>query len=214
MPDGTAKGAVQTTELTRAQQGAARRAAEARATIPDVTYVVEAGLDAAPERPDAAILRAVALALHEHPRVNGAYRDGRAEAYGRVNLGVAVTGPGWVLVPTLLDADRKALDELDAELDAMRARATDGALTAPELAGATFTVTGLGLPPVRRVEPIVVPGQAAGLGVGAAERRVVAAPDGVMVARRADLMLACDARVLQGAAPARFLARVVELLAP
>lgn len=204
---------MQTTELTRAQQGAARRAAEARATVPDVSYVAEADLQTAPERPDATILRAVALALREHPRVNGAYRDGHAEAYGRVNLGVAVTGPDWILVPTLADADRKGLEAIDAELDAMRERAAQGALTAPELAGATFTVSGLGLPAVRRVEPVVVPGQAAGLGVGAAERRAVAGPEGVTVRRRADLVLACDGRVLQGSEPARFLARVVELLA-
>ncbi len=210
MTDGTAKGTATAAELTRAQLGAGRRAAEARATVPDVTYAAEAPV---PAGGDGALLAAVATALREHPRVNGAYRDGQAESYDRVNLGVAVAGADWVLVPTLLDADRQSPEALGEALDAVRARAADGALTAPELAGATFTVTGLGLPPVRRVEPLVVPGQAAGLGVGAAETRAVAGPDGVEVARRLDLVLACDGRVLQGAEPARFLARVVELLA-
>ena len=55
------------------------------------------------------VVKACAIALRDFPLVNGAYRDGKFELYGRVNIGVAVAGEGTLIVPTIFDADRKGL---------------------------------------------------------------------------------------------------------
>src|SRR3954454_19329870 len=95
----TAKGPVELVELSRAQLTAVRRVAEARATVPAFTVALEA--DAPPEPVLAGLVAAAAAALRTHPAVNGAYRDGRLERYGRVNVAVAVPGPGGPVAPVV-----------------------------------------------------------------------------------------------------------------
>jgi pyruvate dehydrogenase E2 component (dihydrolipoamide acetyltransferase) len=185
----TAKGPVEVAELTRAQQAAVRRAAEARATVPAFT----AGVDVA-VAPLPVLVAAAARALRAHPAVNGAYRDGRLERYGRVNVAVLVEGPEVPLAPVVFDADTKPAAAVEAELTALAARAAAGELTAPELAGATFTV--LHVPALTRVEPVLLPGAAAVLGAGSGS-----------------LTLACDARALTPAAAGAFLRSLVEAAA-
>src|SRR5207237_3648743 len=87
---GKAKGEVTVEELSRGQQLVARRVAESRATIPDHTVAMVIDMERCAELRavatyDDMVLKACALALREHPRVNGVYRDGRFEAFARVN---------------------------------------------------------------------------------------------------------------------------------
>ncbi len=119
------------------------------------------------------IVKACALALRDHPRANGSYRDGRFELHARVNVGVAVaagaenpTG-GALVVPTVFDADTKALGEIARETRALAERVRDGSITPPELSGGTFTVSNLGMYGIRSFTAIVNPPQAAILAVGA-----------------------------------------------
>jgi pyruvate dehydrogenase E2 component (dihydrolipoamide acetyltransferase) len=204
----TAKGPVEVVELTRAQQGAVRRVAEARATVPDFTVEAEAGAPAGAVT--GPLVRAVATALREHPAVNGAYRDGRLERYARVNVAVAVAGPEGPVSPVVFDADTKDAAAIAAEVQDLRGRAAAGQLTAAEFAGATFVV---GEVAARRVQPVLSPGFAAALGAGTAEERAVVEDGSVVARRRIDLVLACDARALSGPDAAAFLGRVGELLA-
>jgi pyruvate dehydrogenase E2 component (dihydrolipoamide acetyltransferase) len=221
-----AKGATTPVELTRAQAVIARRMAAAKATVPElsVTAEVDAGAlselrerlraasDPAPSLNDL-IVRAVALALREHPRLNGSYREGRLELHERVNVGIAVAAGDTLLVPVLLDADRRPLDELAAESRRLAERARDGALTPSELQGGTFTVSNLGMLGVTRFTAIVNEPQAAILAVGAAVPRAVVAADGTLVAGRVlELTLTADHRIVYGAHAAAFLASVRELL--
>ena len=67
------------------------------------------------------VVKACALALREHPRANGAYRDGRFELYSRVNVGVAVAAQDALVVPTVFDADRKGLRQIATESRALAA---------------------------------------------------------------------------------------------
>jgi len=176
MADETARGRTEASELNRLGQTAARRAAEAAATVPVFRASVRTP-------PSGFSLRAVASALRAVPAVNGAYRDGRAERYSRVNLGLALPGP---VVVTLFDADARDEAALRSEHRALLARDPES-FSAAELAGATFTIVGLGLE-LDALEPLVVPRQAACLGVG-----------------RTALTLACDARLLTPADAAAFL---------
>jgi pyruvate dehydrogenase E2 component (dihydrolipoamide acetyltransferase) len=222
----SAKGETTEVELTRSQQTVARRMAESKATIPDFALQAEVDMEACVAlraelkrlSPEAAptyndmVVKACALALREHPRANGSYRDGRLQLHSRVNVGVAVATEEALVVPTVFDADLKALGEIARETRALAERVRAGTITPPELGGGTFTVSNLGMYGVRSFSAIVNPPQAAILSVGALAPRAVV-HDGAVVARHTlAVTLVCDHRALYGADAARFLARIRELL--
>jgi pyruvate dehydrogenase E2 component (dihydrolipoyllysine-residue acetyltransferase) len=204
------RGEIQIVEPTRIERALGRRTAEVRATVPDLEFGADADAAAALELArehgcslTAVLVRACALALREHPRANAAYRDGRFELYSRVNVAVTVQTDEGFVAPTLLDADAKPLEQLDDELESATARARAGALTPPELSGATFTLTDFGVYGITRATALIVPPQAAALAAGAPHR----------THNTINLVLACDGRILIGAQGALFLARIAELLA-
>ncbi len=231
----TAKGQTSTVELTRTQQTIARRMAESKATIPDFTLQMDVDMDACvklrgelkrfaagaeagaqalgtPTYNDM-VVKACALALREHPRANGSYRDGRLQLHGRVNVGVAVAAEHALVVPTVFDADEKSLGEIARETRALAERVRTATITPPELGGGTFTVSNLGMYGVKSFAAIINPPQAAILSVGAVEQRAVVSAGGELAAgQRMTVTLACDHRILYGADAAEFLARVRELL--
>jgi pyruvate dehydrogenase E2 component (dihydrolipoamide acetyltransferase) len=218
----------ETQELTRLQQVVARRMAEAKATIPHFQVQTEARIDALlavreelkalgeQEAPVPSvndfIVKACALALREHPRANGSYRDGRFELHRAINIGIAVAAPDALVVPTVTDADRRPVREIATESRRLAERVRDGEITPPELSGATFTVSNLGMYGMTAITPVINPPQAAILGVGAA-RAVPALDGGRLIERHVmTLTLSCDHRILYGADAARFLSDIRETL--
>ncbi|HEX2128101.1 MAG TPA: dihydrolipoamide acetyltransferase family protein, partial [Solirubrobacterales bacterium] len=152
---GTARGEVEVVEPTKLQQAVARRMSESKATAPhfyleariDMTRAVEgraqlkaSGTQVVPSLNDM-VVKACALALREFPKANGAYRDGRFELYGRVNVGVAVAAQDALIVPTVFDADRKGLRTIAIETRALAEKVRAGQITPPEISGGTFTVS-------------------------------------------------------------------------
>jgi len=224
----TAKGTVQSEDLSKLQSTVARRMAESKATAPhfyleaevDMTRAVEArGRVKELAAPDLAvpsfndmIVKACGLALREYPRANGAYRDGRFELYSRVNVGIAVAARDALVVPTVFDADRKGLWQIGNESRALAEKVRDGSITPPELSGATFTVSNLGMFGIDSFAAVINPPQAAILAVGAIKERPVARDGEIATAHMMRVNLACDHRILYGAQGAEFLARIVGLL--
>jgi pyruvate dehydrogenase E2 component (dihydrolipoamide acetyltransferase) len=233
----TAKGETTTVELSRTQQTVARRMAESKATIPDFTLQIDvdmeecvklraqlkrlsspggatepgAGAHEVPTYNDM-VVKASALALREHPRANGSYRDGRVQVYSRVNVGVAVAAEGALVVPTVFDADEKSLGEIAREARTLAERVRSATITPPELGGGTFTVSNLGMYGVRSFTAIINPPQAGILSVGALAPRAVVHEGEVVARSTMTLILACDHRIHYGAEAALFLARIRELL--
>ena len=158
------------------------------------------------------VVKACALALREFPRANGAYRDGRFELYSRVNVGVAVAARDALVVPTVFDADQKGLGQIAAESRALAERVRSGEITPPELSGATFTVSNLGMFGIDSFAAVINSPQAAILAVGRIAERPAVRDGKIVPAQLMSLTLACDHRILYGAEGARFLARVRELL--
>lgn len=223
----TNRGDVVTTEPSRAQQVIARRMAESRATIPsfEVTTEVDmseavklraqlkaiAGDAPAPSYNDM-VVKACALALREHPRVNGAYKDGAFEQYGRINVGIAVAARESLVVPVVFDADEKSLGEIARETRALAAKVRENTITPPEVSGGTFTVSNLGMYGVAHFTAVINPGQAAILAVGELAERPVVRDGAVVPGHVMAMTLASDHRILYGADAALFLRRVRELL--
>jgi pyruvate dehydrogenase E2 component (dihydrolipoamide acetyltransferase) len=158
------------------------------------------------------IVKAAAIALREHPRANGAYRDGRLEHYERINVGVAVAARDALVVPTVFDADRKGLRQIATETRALAERVRDGTVTPPELSGGTFTVSNLGMFGIDSFAAVINPPQAGILAVGAITEKPVVRGGEVVTSEVMALNLACDHRILYGADGARFLDRIRALL--
>jgi pyruvate dehydrogenase E2 component (dihydrolipoamide acetyltransferase) len=221
-----AKGEVDVQELTRLQQVVTRRMAESKATAPDFALTVDVDMSGAvalrerlkevaehaPSFNDM-VVKAAATALTEHPKVNGAYRDGKFELYGNVNVGVAVAAQDALVVPTIFDADQKSLGAIAREARRLIERVREKQVTPPELSGGTFTVSNLGMFGIDRFTAIINPPQAAILTVGALAKKPAVDERGRVVAQeQMTLTLVCDHRILYGADGAQFLARVKELL--
>ncbi len=158
------------------------------------------------------VVKACALALAEHPKANGAYKDGHFERYSRVNVGVAVATDGALVVPTIFDADHKGLAQIATETRALAERVRSGQITPPELSGGTFSVSNLGMYGVRSFEAVINPPQAAILAVGALQPRPTIHNSEITIRQLMDVELACDHRILYGAEAAEFLARITQIL--
>ena len=224
----TAKGQVAYEDLSKLQATVARRMAESKATAPHFYLQAEVNMGRAVEArsllKSAAregevvpsfndmVVKACALALREYPRANGAYRDGRFELHSRVNVGIAVAARDSLVVPTVFDADRKGLRQIASDSRTLAERVRDGSITPPELSGATFTVSNLGMYGIDSFSAVINPPQAAILAVGAIAERAVARDGEVGTAHLMSVNLACDHRILYGAEGAEFLARVRTLL--
>lgn len=224
----TAKGEVRYVEPNKLQQTIARRMAESKATAPHFSLTAEIEMTRAVEAREAIkaragegtvvpsfndmVVKACAIALRELPKANGAYRDGRFELYSRVNVGVAVAAPDALVVPTVFDADRKGLRQIATEARALAAKVRAGTITPPELSGATFTVSNLGMYGIDSFEAVINPPQAAILAVGAISERPVLRGGEPVPARLMKATLSCDHRILYGAEGAELLARVRALL--
>ncbi len=189
MSSGGVKGKTQIVEPTAAERAVARRVAQTRATVPHLELTVP--LSEPGPRDTARLLRACALALSEHPRANAAYRDGRFELYSRINLGLVVALEDAYLIPTVLDANHKELDELGREVEELHAGAAAGRLSASAFSGATFTVWNAGTDGIGQAGIPIVPPQAAALTAGTTA-----------------LTLSADHRILYGVQAARFLTDV------
>jgi pyruvate dehydrogenase E2 component (dihydrolipoamide acetyltransferase) len=200
------RGEAEIVEPTAAERAIGRRAAESRATMP--FYELGVDVEMAERSGTAVVLRAVALALRESPRANAAYRDGRFELYSRVNV-AAVMGD---VAPTVFDADAKSIEDLAAELEQLRGRAERGELTSPELSSATSTFADLGPLGIDRPSIVPVIGQAVAIAAGAIRERPVVRGGAIVPGQMMQLTLACDHRILYGAAAATFAARIKQLL--
>ena len=222
-----ARGDAEIRTPTRVQQVIAQRMATAHATIPSFEVQTEAAMDAAlamraglkdvagddpvPSINDL-LIKACALALRRHPRVNASYADGRFELHPRVNVGFAVAADEALIVPTVYDADTKSLGAIARDTRELADRVRSGKITPAELSGATFTVSNLGMYGMTAIRPVINPPQVSILGVGAA-RQVLVRSDGEIVDRTlATLTLSSDHRILYGADAARFLADVKALI--
>jgi pyruvate dehydrogenase E2 component (dihydrolipoamide acetyltransferase) len=225
----TGRGEVTVEEPSRIQQIIARRMAESKATIPHFTLSTDVDMEGAVELREQLktlaeqqdtpvpsyndmVVKACAIALRDFPLVNGSYKDGKYELYGRVNIGVAVAGEGTLIVPTIFDADRKGLGQIAKESRALAEKVREGKISPPELSGATFSITNLGMYGVTTFTAVINPPQAAILAVGKMEPKPVVRDGEVVVRNGMNVTIACDHRILSGAPAAEFLARVKAIL--
>ncbi|MGD9656494.1 MAG: dihydrolipoamide acetyltransferase family protein [Methylocystis sp.] len=163
--------------------------------------------------PAVLFLKAAALALHEQPRLNGAYEDGVFAPSESVHVGWAISlRGGGLIAPAICDADKKSLAELMAAMRDLVERARRGNLRSSELTSPTVTVTNVGDRGAESVTGIIYPPQVSIVGFG----RVVARPwvvDGRIESRPlVTVSLAADHRVTDGHIGGLYLTAIARLL--
>ncbi len=158
------------------------------------------------------LVKLVAAALREHPRVNAQWDDGTIVPQETINVGLAVAIEDGLVVPVIHQADELSLQEIAARREDLVARAQAGKLRPTDIQGGTFTISNLGMYGVDAFNAIVNPPQAAILAVGRIAERVVAVDGRPAVQPMMILSLSCDHRVVDGARAAQFLEMVVDLI--
>ena len=159
------------------------------------------------------LLKAVALAIHEIPEMNGYWTDGAFKQSAAVHVGVAISiRQGGLIAPAIHDVDKKSLSEIMVNLRDLVKRVRAGVLRSSEIADATITVTSLGDEGVETVFGVIYPPQVALVGFGKIVERPWAS--GGMVGARPLVMasLSGDHRASDGHRGALFLAAIESLL--
>jgi 2-oxoglutarate dehydrogenase E2 component (dihydrolipoamide succinyltransferase) len=165
---------------------------------------------------------ATVQALKEVPIVNSSWGEDGIHLHPHVNLGMAVSlGEEGLIVPVIKRAEQMSLLALAQSINDLAVRARDGKLEPEEVQGGTFTITNHGIAGSLFAAPIINQPQAAILGVGAIQKRVVAveiespaggSEDAFAIRPMLYLSLSFDHRILDGAVADHFLGTIVQLL--
>jgi len=211
-------------KLTSMRLTIARRLTESSQQIPHYRLAVDVDTgaiaarrlqlkaDGVPVSLNDLLVRAVALALVQHPDVNAHYAGDEVLRFPHADVCIAVATPTGLLTPVLREADSKSLREIAEESRSLAERAKDGRLTRDEITGGTFTISNLGMYGIDRFDAIINPPQVGILAVGAAQERVVVRGGAMVAARIMTLTLSADHRIVDGAVGARFLATLRSLI--
>ena len=150
------------------------------------------------------IIKAVALALKEFPMLN-AETDGLSVKYkSKVNIGVAVSLESGLVVPVVRNTDRKALDEIQAEVSELAEKARTGKLLPDEMKGGTFTISNMGMLNVENFSAIINPGETAILAVSSAMPTPVVRDGQVVIRDMMKITVSADHRAVDGSDAAKF----------
>jgi pyruvate dehydrogenase E2 component (dihydrolipoamide acetyltransferase) len=196
----------------------ARRLAESKFTAPHYYLMLEINMDNAIESrklinelPDTKVsfndivVKASAMALKKHPKVNSQWFDDRTRINHHVNVGVAVAVEDGLLVPVVRFTDQKTMTQIGAEVKDMATRAKSKKLTPAEMEGSTFTVSNLGMFGISEFTSIINQPNSAILSVGAIIEKPVVKNGQIVVGNTMKVTLACDHRTVDGATGAAFL---------
>jgi len=210
------------------RQAIARRLVESKSTIPHYQVSMRVNMDPLLElrtmlnaqlEPQGVklsvndfIVRACALAMAAHPFFNASWAGDRIILHGDVNVGVAVSLPaergGGLVVAVLPHANRKGLRDISTETRALAEKARTRGLGPEDMAGATFTISNLGMFGVDNFTAIINPPNSAILACGAAVEQPVVRNHQLVVGHEMQATLSLDHRVIDGAMAAEFLQTV------
>ena len=158
------------------------------------------------------LVKAVAVALGRHPRLNASFTGDGRELKDEINIGIAVALDDGLIVPVLHDCQALSLLDIAAQANALVERARTGKPTTQDLSGGSFTISNLGMYPVEHFTAVINPPQAAILATSAIKERPVVRDGQVVISRTMMATLSCDHRVLDGATGAQFLQELKNLL--
>lgn len=196
----------------------AKRLSESIFTAPHFNLTVEIAMDEAMKSrvvinalPDTRVsfndmvIKAVAMALKKHPKVNSQWREDSILINHHVNIGVAVAVEDGLVVPVLRFADQMSLSQIGGNVKDLAGRAKSKKLQPAEMEGSTFTVSNLGMFGITEFTSIINQPNSAILSVGAIVEKPVVRDGQIVVGNTMKVTMACDHRTVDGATGAEFL---------
>src|SRR3954468_23678076 len=154
------------------------------------------------------VIKAVALALAEHPEVNAHWLDDKIRQFNRIHVAMAVAIEDGLITPVLFDADRLSVWEISARARDLAGRARERKLMPEEYTGSTFSVSNLGMFGIDQFTAIINPPEAGIIAIGGVEEKPVVIDGQLEVRQRMRVTMSCDHRVIDGATGAKFLQTV------
>ena len=196
----------------------AKRLAESLFTAPHYNLVIEVSMDEAMKSrvvintvPDTKVsfndmvIKASAMALKKHPKINSQWREDSILINHHVSIGVAVAVEDGLVVPVLPFTDQMSLSQIGGNVRDLAGRAKSKKLLPTEMEGSTFTISNLGMFGITEFNSIINQPNSAILSVGAIVEKPVVKNGQVVVGNTMMLSLACDHRTIDGATGAQFL---------
>tara|TARA_A100000164_G_scaffold354979_1_gene363140 strand:+ start:1690 stop:3321 length:1632 start_codon:yes stop_codon:yes gene_type:complete len=156
------------------------------------------------------VVKAVAIALKYHPKVNAKWEEHQITQYHHVHVGVAVAVEDGLVVPVVKFTDEQSLTQIGAAVKDYALRARDKKLKPDEMDGSTFTISNLGMFGIQEFTSIINQPNGAILSVGAIVQKPVVKERAIVVGNTMKLTLACDHRVVDGATGSLFLETLKE----
>ena len=214
-----AEGDFRDVPLTQIRKTIARRLAESNGPVPTFFLTAEFDVSRAAEmRTQLAemgdqykasfndiVIKAVALALAEHPEVNAHWLNDKIRQFNRIHVAMAVAVEDGLITPVLFDADRLSLWEISAKARDLAKRARERKLMPEEYTGSTFSVSNLGMFGIDQFTAIINPPEAGIIAIGGVEEKPVVIDGQLEIRQRMRVTMSCDHRVIDGATGAKFL---------
>jgi pyruvate dehydrogenase E2 component (dihydrolipoamide acetyltransferase) len=207
-------------EVTNSQmrKTIAKRLGESKFTAPHYYLTVELDMDnaissrtAINSDPDVKIsfndmiVKACAMALRKHPRVNSQWTGDVTKIAKHIHVGVAVAVEDGLVVPVLKFTDQMTFSQIGANVKELAAKARTKKISPQEMEGSTFTVSNLGMFGIKEFTSIINAPNSAILSVGAIVEKPVVKNGALAIGNTMIVTLACDHRTVDGATGAQFL---------
>ena len=154
------------------------------------------------------VVKSCAMALRNHPYVNGSWLGDKLRFNNHIHIGVAVSVEEGLLVPVIRFADQKGLSAISSEVRDMAEKAKSKKLQPKDWEGNTFTISNLGMFGIEDFTAIINPPDSCILAVGAIRDEAVVKNGQVVPGKRMKVTLSCDHRIVDGVAGAQFLQEV------
>lgn len=158
------------------------------------------------------VIKAVALALKKHPKVNASWLGDKIRYNHHVHIGVAVAVEDGLVVPVVKFADAKSLQAINEEVKVFAGKAREKKIQPSEMEGNTFTISNLGMYGIEEFTAIINPPDSCIMAVGAIRQEPVVKNGQVVVGNRMKVTLSCDHRSVDGATGSEFLLSFRQLL--
>lgn len=205
-------------KLTKMQSMTAKLMMESAKDIPQFSVSLEVNVDSLVKKKEkskaagnpititAFIIKVVAQALRDHPRLNAFYQDNHTIVYEDINLAIAIATQEGLVAPVIHQADTLTIKNISEQLTILKQKTKAHQLLIKDIEKATFTISNLGMMGVRGFVPMVVPFQAAILGVGAVHSTIALKANQKPIQQKHVLFtISADHRLIGGAEVAGFL---------
>ena len=215
-------------KLSNMRKTIARRLTESKQQIPHIYLTLDTNLDALlklrGELNDGLksrgvklsvndmLIKALALALIEVPECNVSFAGDQLIKYHRADISVAVSIPGGLITPIIVDAGTKAISAISKEMTDLAGRAKEGKLQPHEYQGGTASLSNMGMFGIKHFEAVINPPQAMIMAIGAGEKRPYVIDDSLQIATVMSATGSFDHRAIDGADGARMMKTFKQLV--